>query len=270
VSKDAVLRIERGTTIYSGRDAMLTAIGKLETFGNDEELVQFRALLPAEPWDGIRLENPGELTVSGIDVRGARVGVHVVSGKQTVRDSIAAHNEIGVKILSPGSSGQRRPIKIRLRGCVIADNQRDGISVRGHRFGLDHCTITDNGGAGLRMTYYGYPEIKACVFARNEIGIASGVHSTRVEMSGSAVLLNRAAAIEVKSPEDFDCRGNFWGTKDPRFISATLRDGADNPGLGHVLFEPFETKPIKDAGSPLWDSVWVKEKASQRRRVRRR
>jgi hypothetical protein len=49
-----------------------------------------------------------------------------------------------------------------------------------------------------------------------------------------------------------------------------LHDGADKPGLGHVLFEPFETEPLKDVGSPLWDSVWVKEKASLRRRVRMR
>jgi hypothetical protein len=128
----------------------------------------------------------------------------------------------------------------------------------------------NNGGTGLRMTYYGYPEIKACVFARNEIGISSAPYTMLIEMSGSVILLNRSAAIEIKSEEDFECQGNFWGTKDPRVIAAMLHDGADNPRVGHVLFEPFETNPIEDAGSPLWDSVWVNEKANQRRRVRRR
>jgi nitrous oxidase accessory protein NosD len=115
----------------------------------------------------------------------------------------------------------------------------------------------------------GYPEIHACVFARNEIGIISAT-TAPVEIRGSTFFRNRRAAIQLLGDRDVDCRGNVWGAKDPRVIAAMLLDGVDKPGLGHVLFEPFETKPIKDVGSPLWDSVWVKEKASQRRRVRRR
>jgi hypothetical protein len=170
VPEGAVLRIERGTTVYGALDTMITVIGRLETFGNDEKLVQFRGWVPTEPWDGVRLENPGELTVTGIDVRGARIGIYIFAGKQTVSDSIAAHNDIGVRIGSPGMSVKSFPVERWLRGCVIAENQGDGIKVVGHRLGLDHCTVADNGATGLLS---GYPEIHACVFARNEIGIIS-------------------------------------------------------------------------------------------------
>lgn len=41
--------------------------------------------------------------------------------------------------------------------------------------------------------------------------------------------------------EDVKATGNWWGQNDP---AATIFDAANEPGIGHVRFEPFSNERI--------------------------
>ncbi len=62
-----------------------------------------------------------------------------------------------------------------MTNCLFYDNLSatgDGGAIKNYKGSplIINCTVADNGATGLLS---GYPEIHACVFARNEIGIIS-------------------------------------------------------------------------------------------------
>jgi nitrous oxidase accessory protein NosD len=101
------------------------------------------------------------------------------------------------------------------------------------------------------MTYYGYPDVTACLIMGNQIGIRSTVHTTHLDVKGSNIVGNRTAAIEVKTAMDFECRGNYWGTGHERQIALSILDGRDQPGRGVVIYQDFQPKPIPNAECSL-------------------
>jgi hypothetical protein len=57
--------------------------------------------------------------------------------------------------------------------------------------------------------------------------------------------------IEVKTPQDYQCQGNYWGTTNREQIAMSIVDGLKKPGCGVVVFQGFLAKPVADAGCSL-------------------
>ncbi len=51
---------------------------------------------------------------------------------------------------------------------------------------------------------------------------------------------------------DFDMRGNFWGTDNPDSIQAWIEDNSDDPVINYrILWEPYNGEPVLSRPSTL-------------------
>jgi len=245
VTKTGALLIERGTTVLAAPDAAIFASGILNSYGDGEELVQFRAQSTEKGFDKISLESGRRHKLEGFDVRGANRGLHVADNAAAeIRGCMFIRNQVGVET-------RRTPqnAAILLENCLVADNASDGVTLYLNRVKLDHCTISGNRGIGIHMVYYGQLTAVGCSIAGNKVGVSTVVHESRAEITSSNIQDNRMAAIEVATEQDLECRGNFWGTSDPEKIAASLIDGLAKPGRGVVVFKDFQASAIVGVGS---------------------
>jgi hypothetical protein len=250
ITKTGSLLLERGTTVIAAPGAAILVEGTIKSFGEDEEFVRFRPENPAMGWDTISIPRNCPQELEWFDIRGADRGLDMDICKAEVKNCIFAQNKVGLRITGGGRSEGGEIIQW-LKNCLFTNNLKEGILLHGHRIGLEHCTISYNGGVGLHMTYYGYPDVTACLIMGNQIGIRSTVHTTHLDVKGSNIVGNRAAAIEVKTAMDFECRGNYWGTSHERQIALSILDGRDQPGRGVVIYQDFQPKPIPNAECSL-------------------
>ena len=51
-------------------------------------------------------------------------------------------------------------------------------------------------------------------------------------------------AMAEMNPEDMDARENWWGTRDPVEVAATLFDKFSDPQLGRVIYEPMLQRKV--------------------------
>lgn len=250
ITPQGALLLERGTTVLAAPGAAIVANGPLNSYGESDDFVRFRPGLPQAGWDRIVLPKGSRHVLERFDIRGASLALEIGQCHAEIRDSVFVNNKTGIEIVGTGRS-DGGGITQRFKNCLIANNLQDGILSKGHRFGLEHCSILDNGGVGINLTYYGYPEIAGCVIAGNRIGIRSHLYTTHCDMKASSVSGNRIAAIELNTAQDFQCQGNYWGTDNPQQIMMSIIDGRKKPGKGMVVFDDFQAKPIPDAGCSL-------------------
>jgi hypothetical protein len=218
--------------------------GRIESYGDGDQFVSFRPEAIGRTWGGISVPavEARECVFERFDIRGAECAIDIGCPFK-IADSIVAQNVIGIKIA--GNEPQT------FRNCLIANNLKDGISLwLGQHTIIDHCTIADNGGVGLHMTYSGSPVVTASVISGNATGVKSSIYNTVPELHSCNISRNKVA-MEVRTKEQFQCTNNYWGTADARQISAMMMDGRTKSDVGIVVFDPFEKKPIADAGSSL-------------------
>lgn len=253
VALQGKLLIERGSLVLTAPGSAILAQGVLNSCGDSEEFVKFRPAVPQAGWDKIELQVGVKHIVERFDIRGASQGLSLASETNTpaememeVRDCVILGNKVGVE-----TKWTHRPA-YRFRNCIIANNQTDGIRVRGRNpILLDHCTMANNG-VGLNLSYYGNVTIKSCLITGNGMGIAANRYDdTNLTMNGSNIFGNRTGAMDILSERELQCRGNHWGTSNPEQIAAMINDGRKRPGKGVVHFDDFAAKPISDAGSSL-------------------
>ena len=179
------------------------------------------------------------------------------SSKPVIENSILTANIVGIYAGEYGS--ESRPT---LKNCLITQNREDGIVLIGSSAMIDHCTISRNGGWGIRGEYYASPSISASVISDNRGGgIWCRFYTCKVEAHGSSFLRNKDYDISNESPEIWDFSGNWWGGSDAQLLkskgdTANLRsvpDGRDKDttGRGEVLLLNFLEQEPTDVGSSL-------------------
>ena len=105
-----------------------------------------------------------------------------------------------------------------------------------------------NNSIGIRA-YLGNAVISENFITGNETGIfvrekGGGLTITRNNFSNNS---NYNIRVGDFNNEDVLARDNWWGSMDPL---ATLFDGRREPGIGNVLYEPFQREPFKmDTGT---------------------
>ena len=194
-------------------------------------------------WSTIVIPENTKKAIERFDIRGASQGLDLL-GTGELKDCVIAENRIGVRTLVRNNSSC-------FQNCLIANNLSDGIQMGITRIKLEHCTIANNGGIGINLTYYGHLELNSCTITGNQVGVKSKLYTTHLDMKGCNIAGNRQAAIEVQTNDDFQCQGNYWGTSNAAQIASSILDGIDKPGLGIVRFDDYAKKPIKDAGCTL-------------------
>jgi hypothetical protein len=167
------LLFERGAKVLLAPNAVITARGVLNSYGDSDDFVAFRPATPSAPFDKIRLETGSGHVVERFDVRGANCGIYIVDHNRVeIRDCLLLGNRVGAETRRASDEAYW------FRNCIIANNAGDGVSLWLNRVGLDHCTVADNGGVGLNMTYYGHLLVTACRIAGNAVGIRSHQYDT--------------------------------------------------------------------------------------------
>ena len=240
------LLIERGTTILAAPGAAILAQGHLSSYGEGEGFVRFRPALPQAGWDKLALERASKQVLERLDVRGANRGLYIDEAVEVeIKDCLFLQNKVGVE-----TKRNDKPL-VRFHNCVIGNNASDGITLHLSHVTLDHCTVAHNGGIGINLAYYGNLTATSCHLANNAIGIKSSLYEGHVVVRATNLVNHRGAVIEVKTPQDYECVGNYWGTTNREQIALSIVDGLRNPGCGVVVFKGFLAKPVADAGCSL-------------------
>jgi hypothetical protein len=246
ITPQGALLIERGTLILAAPGAAILARGPLSSYGEGEGFVKFRPALPQAGWDKLSLERGSKQVLERFDVRGANRGLYIDESVETkIKDCLFLQNRVGVE-----TKRNDRPL-VRLRNCLIVNNATDGITFHLSHVELDHCTVAHNGGIGINLAYYGSATLTSCHLANNTIGIKSNLYEGHVVVKSSNLVNQRGPVIEVKTPQDYQCQGNYWGTTNREQIAMSIVDGLKKPGCGVVVFQGFLAKPVADAGCSL-------------------
>ena len=134
--------------------------------------------------------------------------------------------------------------------------------LRGSSAAFDRCTISRNGGWGIRGEYYSSPTISASVLSDNRKGgFWCKLYTCKPTVHDSMFLRNGQYEVFNESPEAWDFSRNWWGANDTRTLKnkgetanlLSIRDGRDKDttGLGEVILSNFlETEPA-NCGSTL-------------------
>lgn len=237
------LKIERGTLVIASPGASLTAYGEMRTFGEAKEYVKFRPEVPAAGWDKIEIQAGWPQNLEYFDVRGANCGLVVGESVQaTVKQCIFSRNRQGVDVKRTKPS-----YTLFFDHCLVTENIGDGFTLYLCNVKLAHCTINENGGVGVNLTYYGNLEMFRCDLIANAVGLQSKLYETRVKVYASNIVGNRLTA-SVQTEQDFDCCGNFWGVTSEEAITSMIVDGRKKPKCGIVTCRDVEYRQVADAG----------------------
>ena len=224
ISKSGSLLIERGTMVVASPGAAIIATGQLTSYGDADDFVKFRPQSPMVGWDKLDLEKGTPHALERFDVRGANRGLYIgedVTGE--IKECRFLQNKLGVEIKrTPANS------PLLFTNCMIAGNLSDGITFHLSHVKFDHCTIFGNQGIGLDLLYYGNVTAQNCSIGANGVGIMTVIYDTHVDVTSSTITGNRAAAIVVRTEQDLQCKGDYWGTSNRQQIAASIIDGCDS------------------------------------------
>lgn len=98
---------------------------------------------------------------------------------------------------------------------------------------ITYNTITNNSGSGVSGSGASIKTISNCNIHDNTDYDVYSYSSSMVTIGGN---------------RDLQATNNWWGTTDPLKISEHIYDHFDNPGLDKVVFHPYLTTPVPDAG----------------------
>jgi len=246
IATDGKLLIEPGATVVVAPGAKIEVVGILAvTEASEDERAIIRNGVAGQLWGGISLEKGGSGSFSGLEILGADVGI------TSRQDGPAVDIEnCVITTCMNGVRLERSRDRHQIRNSVVAANRKNGVVVSLAKFDLIQSTVMGNGEHGILLKYYGNGKIQNCTITQNPTAIRSTVYETKLEMAGTNIAGNRIS-ISVNTPNDFRCRGNFWGAVNPIAIAAQIHDGYDKPGRGRVDFTEFAAKPFSEAGAQL-------------------
>lgn len=212
VPKGKTLEIRPGSRVLLSKGTRLIVRGALKAVGRKGEEIVFSSSKKSSDgrWQEILLESASDSTMEHCIIENA-------SGGLQVHDT-----------------------KLNLIACTIR-NTKVGLRFRGGPININKCQFTGNG-IGLR-SYKGLGHISESDFTNNEIGIFIREKGGGLTITGSNLFQNKTYNMRLGdfNNEDVQASGNWWGNENPL---ATIFDARNEPGIGHVLFEPFSKERI--------------------------
>jgi parallel beta-helix repeat protein len=208
-------------------------------------------------WRGLRIDRSPDVQIDHAYIRGAQNGIYVHSSKPVIENSVLTGNVVGIYAREYGSSSHPS-----LRNCLITRNRQDGVVLIASSATIERCTISRNGGWGIRGEYYASPSISGSVISENRSGgIWCWLYTCKVTAHGSIIAKNREYDVSNGSPETWDFSGNWWGAAETQLLKSkgdtvnlrSIHDGRDKDtkGLGEVILSGFLEKEPADVGSSL-------------------
>lgn len=213
VTNGAVLTIAPKTKIEFSRGTGLLIKGRMIARGKPAERIIFTSLekKAASDWDEIQLEYATGSEISNCVFEYANWGLHSHFTNLSISDSHFTNNFGGMRFRSG-------PVEIKR-------------------------STFDNNSIGIRA-YLGNALIRENNITRNETGIFVREKGGGLSITRNNIFENSNYNIRIGdfNNEDVPAKDNWWGSLDPL---ATFFDGRNEPGIGNVLYEPFQREPLK-------------------------
>ena len=179
------------------------------------------------------------------------------ASKPSIDNTILANNIVGLFAGEYGSGSEPT-----LKNCLITQNREDGVVLRSSSAVFEHCTISRNGGWGIRGEYYSSPSISSSIISDNKKGgVWCKLYTCKPTAHNSTFLRNSEYEVFNESPEVWDFSGNWWGANDTQILKRkgdtanlrSIRDGRDKDptGLGEVILSNFLEAAPANCGSSL-------------------
>jgi hypothetical protein len=152
---------------------------------------------------------------------------------------------------------------VRISDCIFRNNNR-GLHYNTANLSLEHSTFTDNR-IGIRfMRFEGDVRIFANEISSNDIGVlfvrqhVNAVDFDRLNrgreiprFQGNNIAGNRTYNFSLGEGQERDVNvaGNWWGSSQREAISASIYDHSKDDSLSSIIYEPFLSAPVRDAGA---------------------
>ncbi len=209
----AELTVVPKTKVEFSRGTGLLIKGRIIARGKPAEKIVFTSLDKKAPadWNEIQLEYATGSQISDCVFEYATWGLHSHFTNLSITDSYFTNNFGGMRFRSG-------PVEIQ------------------------RSTFTNNT-IGIR-SYLGNAVIHDNVISNNETGIFVREKGGGLMINRNNLFANSNYNIRVGdfNNEDVPARENWWGTNNPL---ETIFDGRSEPGIGNVLYEPFQKNPFK-------------------------
>lgn len=179
-------------------------------------------------------------------------GVHAHGAQVLIANGVFTKNAVAISVKkeeeAKGTPGFGIPADIQVTGNLIEDN-RGGVNVRSSRAVITRNTIRDNKFFGIWVKEQCRGEISRNEITANQKGIffykAEGMTITANNISGN---LDYNLAIADEQEKEIPLAGNWFGTADPAKIAELIFDGRVDATMARIVFEPFRTERVPDAG----------------------
>jgi len=219
--------VTKDTTVMGGAELVVAPKTKVEFSGGTGLLIKGRIIAKGKPaekiiftslnkkapadWNEIQLEYATGSQISNCVFEYATWGLHSHFTNLLLTDSYFTNNFGGMRFRSG-------PVEIQ------------------------RSTFTNNT-IGIR-SYLGNAVIHDNIISNNETGIFVREKGGGLTINRNNLFANSNYNIRVGdfNNEDVPATENWWGTSDPL---ETIFDGRSEPGIGNVLYEPFQKAPFK-------------------------
>lgn len=153
--------------------------------------------------------------------------------------------------------------EVKISDSVFQNNNR-GVHYNTADLNIDHCTFVENR-IGIRfMRFEGNVLITNNDISRNDIGVLfvrqhvnavdferlnRGKELPRIE--GNNIFANRTYNFSLGEGQERDVTvaGNWWGATKRESIAELMYDRSKDESLSNILFEPFLSEPVRNAGA---------------------
>jgi len=125
--------------------------------------------------------------------------------------------------------------------CSIENSQTGVNSIEaGTNLMVESTTFNEVERSALLVNNLDQGFIRDCILARGERGVV--LYYPHLQSKDR----------DVSLVNDFDMRGNFWGTDNPDSIQAWIEDISDDPAINYrILWEPYNGGPVPSETSTL-------------------
>jgi hypothetical protein len=243
------LEIGPGALINGEKGSKILIKGQLLV--NAEEKVP--ALARGKSWNGIHAIEESKVSVTGLQVSGADVGLYIEGAVDTVKDCVFAKNTKGLKIVTTG--------KIAVTNCLFAENTVEGFRITGGIGGtITGCSFLKNKELGLTVGWSPLA-IEKCLFMDNGASLEqsnpSGVGSIGgAECSFEGKGLIFASGLAHGKVEFPKC---YWGEKNTKILTAkgekailpNVNDARNGRGSIKIFWAGFLTAAPKPCGATV-------------------
>ena len=235
--------------------AEIIVTGRMIARGTPDKPILFTSAegkpLPAD-WGSLNFLGSTGNVVENCRIEYAYNGVHAHGAQVTVKDNSFFKNGVAISFKkeeeAKGTPGFGIPADLTVSGNLIAEN-KGGINVRMSRAVITRNTIRDNKFFGIWVKEECRGEIRKNTITGNQKGIffyrAGGMTITENNIYDNS---EYNLSIADEQAADIPVAGNWFGTTDRTKIESLIFDHKDDPSVGRILYEPFLTDRVKEAG----------------------